>query len=345
MKFEAIYYAGPAPSSMTALAVLGLVFDRVIFPGVYLPFEGVDVEETRKELERIKGLGPRTADDFHLLNLLTCVVNAKYLRDFCVFTGDVKGEMEEGTEQLAHALEELYFGPPPENFYPSVPLSFSKGLPGDQQKAFIAGPSWLTYPANAVLYGARHGTLLVNDNPSLPFLAPPGAEAKGQAQQLAAILALETVRLVLPSVQAMSFAELADFRAESADALGLFRAAMLRLAKELNGAIVSAASLADVHEQAKFLVETTVLPELEELRALMREPTKPWHRRLVDAGKDLPELAANFLTLPTSLAVGKVLAKLAELFADVRDARLEREGAVKRGACHFLLKIEGRGRR
>jgi hypothetical protein len=342
MKFEAIYYSGPAPSSMSALGVLGLVFDRVIFPGVYLPFDGVDVEATRKELQRIKGLGIQQPDDLHLVNLMTCAVNAEYLEEFCVFTGDPDSGMKDGAEPLTHALEELYFGPPPLNFYPTITLQFSKSLPGDETKAYIFSPSWLSYPANALLYAARSGGLLLNDNPRLPVPAPGDAAVKDHAQVLASILALESVRLVLPSVQTMSFAELADFRAESGEAMATFRSAMLRLSKDLNGAILSDASIADVQRQAQFLVETTVLPELEDLRARMREPTKPWHRRLVDLAKDSPELVANFATLPKGPAVAKVLARLADLFADVRDAQLEREGAAKRGASHFLLKIEGR---
>ena len=208
-ELEAVYYAAPAPTSNGSLTLLGLVFDRLIFPGVHVPDQGVDLDETLKEYDRIRALGPTTdPDQVHLLNLMSAAVNAKHLKDFCIFAGRAESFSadEPGAHQLAHELELAIFGPPPENFIPTVSLRFSKGLPGDD-RACINSPSWLFYPANALLYAGRTGRVLVNDNPNLPIPAMPdggGRDVKANAKQLATIMALESVRFVLPDLAPMS---------------------------------------------------------------------------------------------------------------------------------------------
>jgi len=133
MELEAVYYSAPAPTSLRALTLLGLVFDRLIFPGVYIPDGGIDIEETAKAFERIRALpGRRDLDTVHMLSLMVLALNAKHLKDFCTFTGHwgSLGVVEPGAEQLAHELELAIYGPPPENFFPSFSAGFSKGLSG-----------------------------------------------------------------------------------------------------------------------------------------------------------------------------------------------------------------------
>ena len=180
-------------------------------------------------------------------------VNAKYLKDFCVFTGRFASfeQFQEGAGELAHELEELIFGPPPKDFFPTVNLRFSKGLPGDD-RAGINGPGWMVYPANALLYAANTGSVLVNDDPSFPVPGVGGARYKGHAKALATVLALESVRLVLPSLKALSFEQLAEFREATAGCVRPFRRSMLRLSKDLNALLVSDAPL-EVRPETPFL--------------------------------------------------------------------------------------------
>lgn len=49
--FEAVYYPNPVPDSLASLTILALVFDRLYFPGVYIPEAGVDLAATRSEIE------------------------------------------------------------------------------------------------------------------------------------------------------------------------------------------------------------------------------------------------------------------------------------------------------
>jgi hypothetical protein len=343
--FEAVFYGEPVPSSLKSLTLMALVFDKIHFPGVYIPLEGVDEARTLAEIERIRSLPRRReVENAQLLNCMVYAVHGRYLRDFCVFTGKpgYPGILEPGAEELTKEFEEVIFGPPPEGFFPSYSLGFAKGLPGDEQAA-VNGPSWLSYPPNALLYASRAGLVLVNDNPELPVPSIGSGTYRSNARALASVLALESVRLVLPNLSPMSFEEIAELHAETSGLVAGFRSAMLRLSRELNDAIGSDAALADVQSEARFLAETMVLPELEEVRAQMLSPGKPWHRRIVDVAKDAPELVGNYAAMPAAMATAKVLAALANVFADVRDEQLEREGIEKRGAYHYLLKLEDYG--
>jgi hypothetical protein len=340
---DAVYYSAPAPTSLRALTLLGLVFDRLIFPAVYVPDGDVDLDATAKELERIRGLPSRSLDNIHMLNLMVLALNAEHLRDFCVFTGEPQfgreGIMEPGARELAFELERAIYGPPPENFMPMVSEGFAKGLPGGR-KAAINGPSWITYPANALLYASRNGYVLVNDDPNLPMPGIGGADLKANAKQLATMMALESVNFVLPNIRPLSLPELAAFRAETKDLVQPFRRAMLRLSKDLNAAILSDASLSDVKREARFIAETTVAPELEQLKAELARPIQPWYRRLVDLATATPEIIGAFATMPTSLAIAKALAKATKILADIRDSQLEHEGIGKRGGFHYLLRMD-----
>lgn len=341
MSFDAIYYSGPSPSSLHSLTMLGLVFDRLIFPGVFVPSEGVDEAETQKEIDRVAKLGPLSMDTAHMLNLMTIALNARYLSDFCVFPGKYgyPGVLESGAEELARELELQIYGPPPEGFTPTISLGFAKRVPGTSPMS-VNGPSWIAYPANALLYASHNQMLLVNDNPRLPVPAVGGSDVRSNAQQLATILALESVKLVLPNLRPLSFEELAEFRQDTRESAQPFRRAMLRLSKDLNQAILSDSPLEEVQKEAKFLVETTVLPELANFRDELSRPSRPWHRRAFDLIKNTPELVGAFATLPTNVAFAKVLVALGDVLTDIRDSRLEREGAGKRGGFHYLLRAE-----
>jgi hypothetical protein len=60
---DAIYYSAPMPRDLASLTILGAVFDKVYFPGVYLPKDGYDQAALDKEIERIRNLGSRLADE------------------------------------------------------------------------------------------------------------------------------------------------------------------------------------------------------------------------------------------------------------------------------------------
>jgi hypothetical protein len=297
-KFEAVYYPQQVPHSLKTLTFLGFVFDRIYFPDVYMPpAEKLDEDGLRKEIDRLKTLKPNTVEDAQLINCMIFATITKYVSDFCIF--GVHGFNEEASG-VAHALEEMVYGPPPPGFMRTVTKTVSKELPGsDPSRVYVSCPGWSHYPAGALLFSVKNQIPLINDNPHLPVPGIPG-DAKGNAKVLATILAIESIKLVLPKIKALSPPELKDFRAETATHVRPFRLAMLKLARELNAAIKSEMTLSDVQKEAKFLVETTVYPELMELEKIIHDPGKPWYRRAVDLAKSAPELATNFITMPKS---------------------------------------------
>jgi hypothetical protein len=337
---DVVFYSSPVPRSLRTLAILALVFDKVHFPGVYIP-EQIDDKETARQVAKwssdastLRSIRPEA------YNCIVYALHRKFLGDFCLFGGKVgyAGTLEPDAEQLVRSFEEAIYGPPPENFFPAYDMGFAMAVPGSGS-ASVNGPSWLSYPPNALLFASRRGLVIVNDDPSLPVLGVP-ASFKADARGLATTLALEAVSLTLPALPKLTFEQIAELRSETRDDTKTFRRAMLRLSRDLNAALLSNASLQDVQREARFLVETSVLPELAEIRESLAKPSKPWYRRATDLATSVPELVGNFATLPTSMATARLLAALANLLADVRDGQLEASGVAKRGGLHFLIRVQ-----
>jgi hypothetical protein len=341
--FNAVYYAAPVPSSWHSLTQLSLIFDKIYFPGVYIPEAGIDRKETEKEINRIKNLGENGIETVQMLNCMVYALWAKNLKNFCVFTGKhgCAGTLENGANELANSIEEAIFGPPPPNFIPTFPSGFVKGLPGEKE-ASVNGPSWITYPANALIFSAKNDLLLVSDNPNLPVIGVGNASFKSNAKALATMLAIESVKLILPRVRALRPPDIEEFREQTSDIISPFRMSMLKLSKDLNTIITEDTPIEDVAREAKFIAETKILPELEELRRIIEEPASPWYKHAIDLTASAPELAGNFSQMPPSMAFARVLAKFAEALGGVRNAQVIKEKKIKQADYHYLLKIEDR---
>lgn len=339
---EVVYYAAPVPRNRHSLTFLGLVFDKIHFPNVYLPGDGFDPEAVKAEAERIASLGIRNHDDVITISVLKFLPIASKFRDICYFTGkkkDVFGNVDPGADKIVETLDLELNGPPPPNFVPMWPEGYTKGLPGGDES--IHFPGTLHYPANSMIYAARHGIPLVNDAPGLPVPALGGQSTKNNAKLLSTILAMECASLVLPKIRSMNIDELSEARQELSKYLKPFRRSLLGLARELNHAIESSASHEDIMRAAKFVVETSVFPPLEELREALERPSKPWYNRTFDVVKQVPELATNFASMPMSMAIAKALASLGGILVDMQGEHAKKDGA--RSGMYYLLKLKDIG--
>ena len=340
---EAVYYPAQVPSSLEALTLLGFLFDRVYFPGVYLPPPGsLDLKELDKEIQRILAFKFSDIETIELLNCMMLAGKIEHISDFCIFDGKPGGipTIDPLAPQVANALEQMIFGPPPENFIPIQSGNFVKGLPGgDQMISQVAFPGWSQYPANALIYATKNQLPLINDNPELPVPGIPG-NPKNNAKILATILTIESVKLVLPKLRPLTPEELRDFRLDTAEFVKPFRLAMLRMAKDLNAAITSEMTLQGVQKHARFLVETSVYPELVELERVVHDPGKPWYRRAVDLARSAPEIITSFSAMPKNMALAILLGRIAGVLADARDEQLDKERKLGRTGLHFLLKLK-----
>jgi hypothetical protein len=145
--------------------------------------------------------------------------------------------------------------------------------------------------------------------------------------------------MVLPRMPVLRPEAIAELRAETKQQVRPFRLSLLRLAGDLNAMLASDAPMAAVQREAKALAETKVYPELQELRQILEDPGKPWHKRAIGFAKEAPDLAQSFITLPTHIALAKLFARFAVVLGDLRDDRLEKNEKMSRSGFHNLLRL------
>ena len=64
---EGIYYSHVIPRDSAILTLMGLVFDKVRFPGAHLPTSGFDMKELEKENGQLKRIVANQALDIDML--------------------------------------------------------------------------------------------------------------------------------------------------------------------------------------------------------------------------------------------------------------------------------------
>jgi hypothetical protein len=114
--------------------MLAFLFDRIHFPGVYMPdHTRLDLNGLQKEIERIAAYGRRDGNAVRMLNCLNFASVLDKVGDFCVFDDRPGGgtTFDKRAERLSLELEEAIFGKFPEGFIPITQGHSFKGLPGD----------------------------------------------------------------------------------------------------------------------------------------------------------------------------------------------------------------------
>jgi hypothetical protein len=173
LALDTIYYSAPIPRNAAVLTILGAVFDRVYFPGVYMPKGGFDEKELQKEIDRLKGIAPNysTAE---LIGMLEFIKHAKTLDGFCVFTGDRENPfLKDVPGTMARDLYFAIHGPQKPGWEPMLSTNHHKGIPGSNEH--ITWPGDYHYFANSVIESGKTGIPLLNDLPNhipIPGLDP-----------------------------------------------------------------------------------------------------------------------------------------------------------------------------
>src|SRR6516164_3653579 len=89
LKLEAVYLSAPIPRNLAVLTAMGAIFDKVYFPGVYLPKEGFDIGELDEEIGRLRALTQPSSHDRELvIAALELTKHAKILEGFCEFNAN-----------------------------------------------------------------------------------------------------------------------------------------------------------------------------------------------------------------------------------------------------------------
>lgn len=349
VRLEAVYYSAPFPRSLEAVTLMGLVFDRIYFPHVYLPDEGFTTEEVNERASNlIKLLQGKSNYTYQDQETVTMIRSLQFLswkewtKGFLDFTnkgGDIFQKPGEEGERIVKQIHDLTLGPPKEGFHPVFDTGYTFDItPGSSHSSHIAYPGSFHYPAMALLFAAERGIPIINDVPELGVPGLPG-EVTDDAKTLASILAVECVRFVLPSIPPIDIYDLLDFRDEMKPHVEQFRLVLLRLARQLNMLIQEGASASEIQRKARFVVETDINPLLIELRNFAESPDRPWYRKAIDWVRPGAQLLGSYYTVPQSAPLADTLTQYGGLFASEVAGARDKQSAIKRSPMYYLLRI------
>jgi hypothetical protein len=334
-QLEVVFYSGPAPRSLATLSLLGLIFDRVHFPNVHIPFAGFDPEWVAREIQRIEKIGHRDYETWLLLQLMRFSLHPE-LGDFCHFAGSEEqvfgGDSMPGAKQLVNLLYEQMYGAPSADFTPMFTTGHSKGL---DETHSIDYPGMFFYQANSLLYAGRHGIPILNDDPRWPVPAISGADAKHNAKLLASIMAMECVNLVLPQIGELQPHQIVEARDDLKPFVRPFRLSLLGFAGKLNSAIQATSDYAEIKHAAEFIAQTEVYPALADLQEeIQKAKGRTWIPRTWELAKKVPGLAASYSTCNFAAAVPQTIAAFGSwLIAGTTEHK-------PRSGLHYLLKLQ-----
>lgn len=143
LQLEAVYYSAPAPRGLASLVALGLVFDRVHFPGVYVPQGDYDRDAWKAEIDRITALPPSRFDDPRgLVALMKFAEVSERMPGFFAFDRMRDDPLDKDNDDRA-IVDRMYaemWGPPSEKCIPTFAPWHHKGVPGSEEH--------LTYPGD-----------------------------------------------------------------------------------------------------------------------------------------------------------------------------------------------------
>lgn len=333
-QLEVVFYSGAAPTRLTTMTLLGLLFDRVHFPNVRVPLTGFDPDWVATEIGRVEATGLRDYDTWLMLQLMRYALNPEVQQFFYFTAGEEQvfgGDAMKKAAPLVATLYEQIFPPQP-GFQPIFTPGSHKGLP---YHATIDYPGPFYYQANALLYASERGIPLLNDDPRIPVPAMTGMDAKHNAQLLATIMAMECVQLVLPEIGELQPAQIVEAREDLKDYVRPFRMSLLQLAGQLNSAIEATSDYNEIKRAAEFIATTEVYPRLEEFKnALAKAKQRGWWSRTWELVKQTPGLAALYSAghFPAAIS-GSVKAFGTWFIAGVTEQ-------APRSGLHYLLKLQ-----
>jgi len=121
---------------------------------------------------------------------------------------------------MVEAIYEAIHGPPRPGFIPMFETGHAKGLPSSD--ATVIYPGSHHYIARALILAGRTGIPILNDVPGLPVPGLPDTAPIDDARLLAASIAIECTRLVLPPLSVLRPEDLMEFREANAELYAAF---------------------------------------------------------------------------------------------------------------------------
>jgi hypothetical protein len=335
-RLECVYYPGPIPSNLSVLTTLCVVFDKIYFPKVHLPLGGYDKIGLQHEIARLTALNDKSYETGQLINVLKFLEWRNTLDGILEYPSPdsiFEKTDSDHIQKMVRMIYDVNF-PPRENFEPMFSSGSSKSLPGGEESVDFAGEFF--YQAEALSYSAERNIPAIDDGSGLPL--PFKAKFKDRVQPLSAIMAIESLKAVMPKLPILTPQEIVEFRMENKVELKNFRAAMLRLSGALNGQLSEDSSNEEVQRKSKFIVETQVVPSLHDLNRDLQNPNRAWYKRFIDGASIASSVAVGIFSggiVGTTAADG-----LKKILASELEAKGDKAASVKRNGLYYLVRAQ-----
>jgi hypothetical protein len=165
----------------------------------------------------------------------------------------------------------------------------------------------------ALLCCEKEGAVPATNRPTapIPISLLRSRDLSRAAGIQAGALAIQSLDLALPQFSTLESHDILEAREKLKDQLVPFRSAMFALAPKVRSGINSDASFGELYKEARYLVETDVLPRLDNLkRRLELERGTFWRKLIQNVGSQLPSIALKWIS-GSSAAAAVDAAKLA----------------------------------
>ena len=161
------------------------------------------------------------------------------------------------------------------------------------------------------------------------------------AKLQAASLAIQSLDIVIPLNTEITGEDILEVRYKLRDQLIPFRRAMLSLAPTVRQGISSDSSIEVVSNEAKYVVETRIIPALYDLQdRLSKETGQFWRRMVLKSGMLVPKMILNWMTKDTLSGAISSIESAKEVIFDVFDRKTLLNSLKIHGGLGYLLKVE-----
>lgn len=338
---EIIYYPYPVPLNRYTISVLGILFDKVYLPGVYLPPNHIDLHDLETEDKRLTEIQKTHPETYGRI----MIALIRFLKDYQdlkgIFVGTVKqngGELlEKESMGFAKHLEQAIYGVSPEGFTPLINQGVYFGVGG----SIINSPDWITYPANAYVYSLKTKIPLFTDDQDFPF--PEIVDHNSDVEALASYLAISSLTINLPRIRPLNTTEIMEVRTKMKDDIASFNSTMVDYVDRLRQLIGDNPSLDKLQKEAKYISQSIIQPKVKKLILRLETPGEIFKTEMFDYGLDIVSLLVRLKINPSpdSLVkiVGEAIEKGKDHIKDGLDRYLASEKTIKNSGLSLVLKF------
>lgn len=339
---KAVYYPSIVPNNRYTITQLAILFDKILLPGAFLPFQSLDPKDIRSVIENTERVdAERGEHSQEILLPLKFALEFGELSDVFEGTGEWGhiGMLEPEASDLTREIESLYFGPPASGVIPVPNMGFNIGVGSEQDpKRQINGPATFSYPANAYVYAQKHNLPLISDHTWMPL--PGSVPHRANAELLAAQLSVASLGLVLPRIKPLNSSQILEVRDRMKNDVEALNATLLGYADKLRGRVGEEPSMDVLQREADYIAKTEIYPQVEHLRRTLETPGRIVQRNLLDLAMESPELITRIALQPQDIQAWLQVLKVSgeKLKTTVHEIRnnAERE---KSSGLSLLLKL------